>query len=138
MKKLTGLSEMLGLPIANKAVDTLAALALCVVVADVANIANLMPQQVSTFEPLAYVGMLHQGSAAIILKETKLIGDASFYSFSINELGNETLVMFDTWDQVSQYYNNAFMIKERNRQAVLKTKATEWIKQNFNYKTDVV
>lgn len=92
----------------------------------------------ATFAVLLCVGMVQAQCASLILKETGPDGIENYYSFSISIDGKEDLKLFDQWDQVSSYYEQAFTIKEESRRAELQRRASEWLTSNLNYSFEIV
>lgn len=95
----------------------------------------------STFFCMIFIGMLNCGKVNLLLREEVLEGGENFYSFSIDSMGKESLIMFDDAQQAVAFFaeqdavdkgDNTFLIKSKRVRSEFAKRAELWLRRSLN------
>lgn len=95
----------------------------------------------STFFCMMFIGMLNCGKVNLLLREEVQEGGENFYSFSIDSMGKESLIMFDDAQQAVAFFAehdavdkgaSTFLIKSERVRAEFARRAELWLRRSLS------
>lgn len=101
----------------------------------------------STFFCMMFIGMLNCGKVNLLLREEVEEGSENFYSFSIDSMGKESLIIFDDAQQAVAFFAeqdaadkgaNTFLIKSKRVRAEFAKRAELWLRRSSNMEFEFV